>query len=80
MNYGTKVYISTSNNPFVNLAIEDWIFEQISADQQILYLWCNRESVIIGRFQNPWMECNLRAMERDGVLLARRQRGRCCIP
>lgn len=43
--------------------------------QQILFLWRNEETVVIGRSQNPWSECNLAQMKTDSVHLARRTTG-----
>ncbi len=70
-----RVLHSHSQNPWFNLAVEDCIFRQLPADQCVLFLWQNADTVVIGRSQNPWKECNTRAMERDGVKLARRQSG-----
>jgi len=70
-----KIYISTATNPWFNLATEDWIFHQLHHDQQVLLLWRNEPSVIIGRAQNPWIECNLKVMAQHNVKLARRQSG-----
>ena len=39
------------------------------------FLWRNFDTVVIGRNQNPWSECNLPKMELDGVKLARRTTG-----
>eukprot|EP00158_Paraphelidium_tribonemae_P002104 Partr_v1_DN25127_c0_g1_i2_m76967 putative Lipoate-protein ligase len=71
-----KCFISTSTDPFVNLAIENSLLRAPSlADSMILLMWRNSECVIIGRNQNPWTECNLRAMHDLGVPLVRRQSG-----
>lgn len=43
--------------------------------QRVLFLWRNAETVVIGRFQNPWVECNTAKMQADDVKLARRQSG-----
>ncbi|PQQ59650.1 lipoate--protein ligase, partial [Klebsiella pneumoniae] len=40
--------------------------------QRVLFLWRNADTVVIGRAQNPWKECNTRRMEEDHVRLARR--------
>ncbi len=70
-----KVLISQTHNPWFNLATEDWIFREMDPTSQTLFLWQNQETVVIGRNQNPWGECNLKKMEEDGVLLARRTTG-----
>ena len=70
-----KVMISETLNPWFNLATEDYIFRDMDPEIPILFLWRNQETVVIGRFQNPWKECNLQQMEKDQVLLARRQSG-----
>lgn len=71
----TRVLISNSHNPWFNLAVEDIIFRSMSADQRVLFLWQNDDTVVIGRAQNPWKECRTEQMERDNVTLARRQTG-----
>ncbi|SUX75806.1 lipoate-protein ligase A [Citrobacter freundii] len=45
------------------------------ATQRVLFLWRNADTVVIGRAQNPWKECNTRRMEEDNVRLARRSSG-----
>lgn len=70
-----KVMISKTFNPWFNLATEDYIFRDMNPETPILFLWRNQETVVIGRFQNPWVECHLQQMEKDQVLLARRQSG-----
>lgn len=75
MNKKIRVLISDTHNPWFNLATEDWIFRDMDPDTAVLFLWRNQETVVIGRFQNPWVECNTKKMEEDGVLLTRRQSG-----
>ncbi|WP_321394365.1 lipoate--protein ligase [uncultured Desulfuromusa sp.] len=71
----TRILISESNDPWFNLTVEDIIFRSMPADQRVLFLWQNMDTVVIGRAQNPWRECNTERMERDGVKLSRRQTG-----
>lgn len=70
-----KCLISEIHDPYFNLATENFIFNDMSADENILFLWRNCPSIIIGRNQNPWAECNLNKIESDGVNLVRRQSG-----
>ncbi len=67
-----RLLISDSYDPWFNLAVEECIFRQMPATQRVLFLWRNADTVVIGRAQNPWKECNTRRMEEDNVRLARR--------
>jgi lipoate-protein ligase A len=70
-----RLLISDSHDPWFNLAVEECIFRQMPATQRVLFLWRNADTVVIGRAQNPWKECNTRRMEEDNVRLARRSSG-----
>jgi lipoate-protein ligase A len=70
-----KIFLSDSLNPHLNLATEEWIFHNLDPSSQVLFLWRNEETVVIGRNQNPWSECNLAQMKNDKVHLARRTTG-----
>lgn len=70
-----RLLISDSYDPWFNLAVEECIFRQMPATQRVLFLWRNADTVVIGRAQNPWKECNTRKMEEDNVKLARRSSG-----
>ena len=70
-----RLLISDSYDPWFNLAVEECIFRQMPATQRVLFLWRNADTVVIGRAQNPWKECNTRRMEEDHVRLARRSSG-----
>lgn len=70
-----SVITSSSHDIFVNLATEEYIFNNLNIDKQTLYLWQNSPTVIIGKHQNPWSECYLKKMEKDKITLARRHSG-----
>jgi lipoate-protein ligase A len=57
------------------LALENYLLLNIPQNQEYLLLYINRPCVVIGRFQNPWVECNLGEMEPSSVELVRRQSG-----
>lgn len=44
-------------------------------DDLIIYLWRNSETVVIGKYQNPWSECNVDKMNDEGIKLMRRNSG-----
>lgn len=67
---------SQSTDVFQNLALEDWMDANVDLQRRgVLLLWRNRAAVVIGRHQNPWAECNLPAMRRAGIPVARRRSG-----
>lgn len=58
-----------------NLSIENYLMNRCEPDEIILFLWQSHHTVVIGCHQNPYKECNLQAMEQDGVKLVRRKSG-----
>ncbi|XP_043548149.1 lipoyltransferase 1, mitochondrial [Chiloscyllium plagiosum] len=67
---------STSTDIYENLALEDWLHEYVqSRERHVLLLWRNCPTVVIGRHQNPWQECNLKLMRDQGIQLSRRRSG-----
>jgi lipoate-protein ligase A len=71
----TIIYKSNSFDPWYNLAAEDLLLDTVGEHQYILYLWQNRDTVVIGKNQNPWKECRVGSLEQDGGHLARRLSG-----
>ncbi|XP_020776471.2 lipoyltransferase 1, mitochondrial [Boleophthalmus pectinirostris] len=73
---GILIFQSKSTDIHQNLALEDWIETNVDlTDRRLFLLWRSRAAVVIGRHQNPWSECDLGAMWRAGVPLARRRSG-----
>lgn len=75
LNNKVDCYISTINDAYTNLAIEEWLLRETKPDRYILYLWRNKPCVVVGRNQNPFQECNLRFMEENNIPLVRRRSG-----
>ncbi len=69
-----KVFTSPFTNPFINLALEDY-FLRAGADLPVLFFYVNRPCVVMGRFQNPWIETNLPYLAANDIWLVRRQSG-----
>ncbi len=67
-----KIYITDSTNPAHNLAFEEIL---LNRGEEILYLWQNDNTVVIGKNQNPYKECRLDLMKEDDVTLVRRKSG-----
>ncbi len=70
-----KVIYSNCHRPSFNLAFEDYIFRDMDPNCPVIFFWRNDQTIVIGRFQNPWKECHTENIHRDGIQLVRRQSG-----
>lgn len=74
-NLKASLVIGEGYNPWYNLAVEEYLLDNLEEDEIILYLWQNDNTVVIGRNQNAWQECRVSDLEADGGKLARRLSG-----
>ena len=58
-----------------NIALDEFFLNALPPGQILLYFYINRPSVIIGRNQNPYLECDISRLKQDEVILARRVSG-----
>ncbi len=70
-----KYVISKSRDIAVNFSLEEYMLDHVKDDEYIFYVWNNSKSVLIGRNQNVYTECNIDAINKDGVKLIRRTSG-----
>lgn len=66
---------SNTFNPYYNLALEEYLISIVEKGEYILYLWQNKDTVVIGKNQNAWSQCNISLLNEDGGFLARRSSG-----
>jgi lipoate-protein ligase A len=68
-----KFLILTTTDPHYNLAVEEYLFRNEPGD--ILMLWQNEPTVVIGKNQNAYVEVDLELLRARGIHLARRITG-----
>lgn len=69
-----RIVVSQDTNPCYNLALEETLLSQADSGT-MLYLWVNRPCVVLGRNQNPYMECDMEYLKACHIRLVRRKSG-----
>lgn len=68
-------YISASQDPYYNIALEDYLYRQLRSLDTIYFLWINSPSVFMGRYQHPEAELDVEYLQSRGIALLRRTSG-----
>ena len=68
-----KLLLSSSTNIYQNLALEEYLVKHLSSD--ILLFYINKNAVVIGKHQNPWLEVDAKLAEQNKIDVARRLSG-----
>ncbi len=70
-----KYIESFSNNPYYNLAFEEYCFKNLPRDEDFVYLWINRPTIVVGKNQNTIEEINLEYIKENNIDVVRRITG-----
>ena len=70
------IFVPNENHdPRINLAIEQYLLQEMPLDEPILLFYINEPSIIIGRNQNTLEEINRDYVEENGIHVVRRLSG-----
>jgi len=64
-----------TTDPAFNLAVEEYVFEQLPRDRMYVMLWQNDNAIIIGKNQNTMAEINASYVKEQGIRVVRRLSG-----
>jgi lipoate-protein ligase A len=66
---------SASHDPAFNLALEQYVFDDLPRDRSYLMLWRNGNAVIVGKYQNTVQEIDADYVRTHGIKVVRRLSG-----
>lgn len=67
--------INNSNEPYFNLALEEYFVKYKNFDEDILILWQNNPVIVIGKNQNAYEELNISYVDSNNIKVVRRLSG-----
>lgn len=66
---------SPSNDPYFNLALEEYVFEHLDRTYSYFMLWQNFNTIVVGKYQNTAEEINQDFVDEHGIQVVRRLSG-----
>lgn len=70
-----KYINNLSNNPWYNLAFEEYCFKNLPKDENYVILWINEPAIIVGKNQNTIEEINSDYVRENNIKIVRRVTG-----
>ncbi|MDD5182752.1 MAG: lipoate--protein ligase [Bacilli bacterium] len=70
-----KTIINNSLNPYYNLALEEYVMKNVDIDEDIIILWQNSPTIVVGRNQNTIGEINNEYIKNKNINIVRRTSG-----
>ena len=74
-NIKLQIILGNQYNPYLNLAVESKLLDNFLPNTVSLFLWKNKQTVVIGTNQNPYSECDIASLLDEGGYLSRRRTG-----
>jgi lipoate---protein ligase len=70
-----KYIDSQSSNPYFNLALEEYVLKNFSIEEDIIFLWQNTPTIVVGNNQNTIEEINMPFVNEKKIKVVRRLSG-----
>ncbi|MBU3161064.1 lipoate--protein ligase [Clostridium frigoris] len=67
--------INNSNNPYFNLALEEYFLKYKDLKDDVLILWQNEPVIVVGKNQNTYEELNFEYVNSNNIKVVRRLSG-----
>lgn len=70
-----KYIYNSSKNPYYNLALEEYLFRNSDPSEDILIIWQNENTIVVGKHQNTIQEINQDFVKNHNINVVRRITG-----
>lgn len=67
--------INNSLNPYFNLALEEYLFKNRELGDDVLIVWQNEPTIVVGKNQNTCAEVNMEYTDANNIKVVRRMSG-----